>query len=59
VSRPCGLDGVLRPVWPYLGDSLISPACIAEIAAVARHLPAGMSAFAGFECRLGATGLWK
>jgi hypothetical protein len=54
VSRPCGLDGVLRPVWPYLGDPLISPACIAEIAAVARQLPAGMSAFAGFECRLGA-----
>ena len=50
----CALDEVLRPVWPYLGDSLISPDCISEIAAVARHLPAGMSEIAGFECRLGA-----
>jgi hypothetical protein len=54
VSGARGLDGVFRPVWPYLGDPLIPPACIAEIAAVARQLPAGMSAFAGFECRLGA-----
>jgi len=47
------LEETLRPVAPYVPDTLISRACLAEIGAVARDLPGAVSSFFGFECRLG------
>ena len=49
------LAETLRPVAPYLPESLISPDWLGRIGAIARCLPAGMTSFFGFECPLGVS----
>lgn len=47
------LEDYLRVVAPYISHQLISPESLAHIATIARFLPANVTSFLIFECRLG------
>lgn len=47
------LEEALGPVAPYVPEELVSADGLADIVAVARELPGGLTSLFGFECRLG------
>ncbi|MBD0344603.1 MAG: hypothetical protein ICV63_07165 [Coleofasciculus sp. Co-bin14] len=47
------LEDYLRVVVPYISHQLISPESLTHIATIAKFLPANVTSFLIFECRLG------